>query len=87
MAMSTDAGRFTTPVTKLLLIGLLFHLVYIGTVFDCYFTSPVVHGMKRYGMGVAGAKRLVLIVGMPPFAAPLPPLCADHICCRRWATI
>ena len=61
--MSTSKPGFSTPVAKLLLIGLLFHLVYIGTVFDCYFTSPVVHGMKRFHMSTAGAKRLVLIVG------------------------
>ncbi|KAJ7665103.1 Phosphatidylinositolglycan class N-domain-containing protein [Mycena polygramma] len=50
-------------VGRLLLIGLIFHLVYIGSVFDCYFTSPVVHGMQSYGLGSAEAKRLVLIVG------------------------
>ncbi|KAM6496316.1 Phosphatidylinositolglycan class N (PIG-N) domain containing protein [Amanita muscaria] len=58
-----------TGVARLLVIGLIFHLVYIGTVFDCYFTSPVVHGMRRFkvegsdsSLG-AKAKRLVLIVG------------------------
>ncbi|KAJ7157155.1 Phosphatidylinositolglycan class N-domain-containing protein [Mycena filopes] len=50
-------------VASLLLIGLVFHLVYIGSVFDCYFTSPVVHGMKSYGLDSAESKRLVLIVG------------------------
>lgn len=53
-------------VLRLLLIGLVFHLVYIGTVFDCYFTSPVVHGMQSYGLESAPAKRLVLIVGRSP---------------------
>ncbi|KAJ7201338.1 Phosphatidylinositolglycan class N-domain-containing protein, partial [Mycena pura] len=50
-------------VAGLLLTGLVFHLVYIGSVFDCYFTSPVVHGMSSYGLGSAESKRLVLIVG------------------------
>ncbi|KAH9887008.1 PigN-domain-containing protein [Cubamyces lactineus] len=50
-------------VWRLLLVGLVFHLVYIGTVFDCYFTSPVVHGMKQHSLHRAEAKRLVLIVG------------------------
>lgn len=53
----------TTPITRLLVIGLLFHLVYIGTVFDCYFKSPVVHGMQPFNPGFSLAKRLVLIVG------------------------
>ena len=59
----TDQTRYN--VVRLLVVGLLFHLMYIGSVFDCYFTSPVVHGMKSYGSGdsVAASKRLVLIVG------------------------
>ncbi|KAF8919551.1 Phosphatidylinositolglycan class N-domain-containing protein [Mucidula mucida] len=48
---------------RLLIIGLLFHLVFILSVFDCYFTSPVVHGMNSFNVGSAEAKRLVLIVG------------------------
>lgn len=54
----------TGSVWRLLLIGLVFHLVYIGTVFDCYFTSPVVHGMRQHSIERAEAKRLVLIVGV-----------------------
>ncbi|KAI0334221.1 PigN-domain-containing protein [Cubamyces sp. BRFM 1775] len=50
-------------VWRLLLVGLVFHLVYIGTVFDCYFTSPVVNGMQQHSLQRAEAKRLVLIVG------------------------
>ena len=58
-----DQTRYN--VVRLLVVGLLFHLIYIGSVFDCYFTSPVVHGMRSYGSGdsVAASKRLVLIVG------------------------
>ncbi|KAJ7606827.1 Phosphatidylinositolglycan class N-domain-containing protein [Roridomyces roridus] len=50
-------------VGALLFTGLLFHLVYIGSVFDCYFTSPVVHGMQSHGLDSAESTRLVLIVG------------------------
>lgn len=53
----------TKSITPLLVIGLLFHLIYIGTVFDCYFKSPVVHGMQPFNAGFSLAKRLVLIVG------------------------
>ena len=63
--MTTSSGS----IARLLVLGVLFHLVYIGTVFDCYFTSPVVHGMRQYKLPRAQAKRLVLIVG----AAPTPP--------------
>jgi phosphatidylinositol glycan class N len=58
---SSDPSRFN--ISKLLILGLLFHIIFIGSVFDCYFTSPVVNGMKRFNVGSAPAKRLVLIVG------------------------
>ena len=57
-----------TSTTSILLLGLAFHLVYILSVFDCYFTSPVVHGMQRFYADTAGAKRLVLIVGALVYA-------------------
>ncbi|KAL1739472.1 phosphatidylinositol glycan class N, partial [Schizophyllum fasciatum] len=50
-------------IAHLLLLGLVFHLVYIVSVFDCYFTSPVHHGMRSYGLQRPEAKRLMLIVG------------------------
>ncbi|KAF8518146.1 Phosphatidylinositolglycan class N-domain-containing protein [Hysterangium stoloniferum] len=54
----------TSPNTgRLLILGLVFHIVYIMSVFDCYFTSPVVHGMKHFSTEVREADRLVLIVG------------------------
>ena len=65
MTTRTTLDQTHYNVVRLLVIGLLFHLIYIGSVFDCYFTSPVVHGMRSYGSGdsVAPSKRLVLIVG------------------------
>ncbi|KIY52039.1 PigN-domain-containing protein [Fistulina hepatica ATCC 64428] len=47
---------------RLLAIGLLFHLIFIVSVFDCYFRSPVRHGMQQHVLPLAQAKRLVLIV-------------------------
>ncbi|KAK0476908.1 alkaline-phosphatase-like protein [Armillaria luteobubalina] len=64
-------------VAHLLIIGLLFHLIFIYSVFDCYFTSPVVHGMSSFNVGYKEAKRLVLII----FALPnTPDVVAPHTC-------
>ncbi len=53
-----------------LAIALAFHLVYIFSIFDIYFVSPIVSGMHEFQAerpaGVeAPAKRLVLFVGRP----------------------
>ncbi|EPQ64288.1 Bgt-1735 [Blumeria graminis f. sp. tritici] len=50
-----------------LAIALIFHLVYIYSIFDIYFVSPIVSGMQRYGVprpvgSEAPAKRLILFV-------------------------
>ena len=51
-----------------LAIAMVFHLVYMYSIFDIYFVSPIVTGMREYGVqrsaGVdAPAKRLMLFVG------------------------
>lgn len=51
-----------------LAIAVVFHLIYIYSIFDIYFVSPIVSGMKEYGVdrqdgAAAPAKRLVLYVG------------------------
>ncbi|KEP45110.1 GPI ethanolamine phosphate transferase, partial [Rhizoctonia solani 123E] len=38
----------THTTSQILLLGLVFHVVYIYSAFDCYFTSPVVHGMRQH---------------------------------------
>ncbi|KAI0025540.1 Phosphatidylinositolglycan class N-domain-containing protein [Xylariomycetidae sp. FL0641] len=53
---------------RFLAIAMAFHLIYIYSIFDIYFVSPIVTGMQRFQMerppGVkAPADRLVLFVG------------------------
>lgn len=64
-----------TSSVRFLLLSLLFHVVYIWSIFDIYFTSPVVHPQPRFSVKdtfsvksraqqvEAPARRLVLIVG------------------------
>jgi phosphatidylinositol glycan class N len=52
------------PRARFLAIAVVFHLVYIYSIFDIYFVSPIVSGMREFSVpGEAPAKRLVLYVG------------------------
>lgn len=48
-----------------LCIAMVFHVIYIYSIFDIYFVSPVVHGMRAYQVDAPQppARRLVLYVG------------------------
>ena len=61
--MMARINRFTFVA-----IAIVFHLVYIASIFDIYFVSPIVHGMRAFSVprrasAEAPAKRLVLYVG------------------------
>jgi hypothetical protein len=50
-----------------LAVAVAFHLIYAYSIFDIYFVSPIVSGMREYSVAhrqEAPAKRLVLFVGM-----------------------
>jgi phosphatidylinositol glycan class N len=51
---------------RFLIVAVVFHAVYICSIFSIYFVSPVVHGMRGHRVETqeAPAKRLVLFVGM-----------------------
>ena len=47
----------------LFLVGFVVHLIFFYSIFDIYFTSPLVHGMTPHStLQAAPAKRLVLFV-------------------------
>ncbi|KAF2002333.1 PigN-domain-containing protein [Amniculicola lignicola CBS 123094] len=50
---------------RFLTIAVVFHLIYIYSIFSIYFVSPIVHGMREHHVEnqEAPAKRLVLFVG------------------------
>lgn len=54
-------------------VAVVFHLIYVYSIFDIYFVSPIVRGMRAYRVEdhEAPAKRLVLYVGM---------LCIKSVC-------
>lgn len=59
-------GRF--PRLTFLALAVVFHLVYLLSIFDIYFVSPVVSGMRLFKVerpppSKAPADRLVLFVG------------------------
>ena len=62
------ANMATVTRFAFLATAMVFHLVYVYSIFDIYFVSPIVSGMELFGverppMTKAPADRLVLFVG------------------------
>jgi GPI ethanolamine phosphate transferase 1 len=53
----------------LVVLGVALHAVYMLSIFDIYFKSPIVHGMAPVPprFSAPPAKRVVLVVGESPF--------------------
>ncbi|KAI9001619.1 Phosphatidylinositolglycan class N-domain-containing protein [Gaertneriomyces semiglobifer] len=60
---SENAVGANRSISRLLLVGVIFHIVYSISIFDVYFRSPIVHGMTPVmPPEPAPAKRLLLAV-------------------------
>jgi hypothetical protein len=56
--------RRTTREVVLVVLGVVLHSLYMLSIFDIYFKSPIVSGMEPEPLGIqAPASRLVLFIG------------------------
>ncbi|TYI84844.1 hypothetical protein E1A91_D05G394600v1, partial [Gossypium mustelinum] len=54
--------------TWLVILGVILHAVYMLSIFDIYFKTPIVHGMDLVSPRFSpSAKCLILLVGNPTF--------------------
>ena len=66
MAMAMGARRWEEAI--LVALGFILHALYMLSIFDIYFKTPIVHGMDPVQpLTHAPAKRLVLFIGTALF--------------------
>lgn len=81
---ATNMARF--PRFRFLALAVVFHLIYIASIFDIYFVSPIVSGMRlfkveRPASSKAPADRLVLFVGTRSSGPLFQDAAMTHIIC------
>lgn len=72
---SSPSKWLKTREMWLVVLGVILHAVYMLSIFDIYFKTPIVHGLDPVRPRFSGpAKRLVLLVGRPSIS------CSQTVC-------
>lgn len=74
-AGATLGQTFQWNLKSLVVLGILFHCVYLFSIIDIYFRSPIVHGMAPHASSLQPpAQRVLVFVGTHYCLSPSPPL-------------
>jgi hypothetical protein len=68
----TTMGSFQWNLKSLVVLGILFHCVYLFSIIDIYFRSPIVHGMTPHASSLQPpAQRVLVFVGTHCLSPPV----------------